>query len=98
MVRLLARDKHPDLARLQAPAAPDGAFVGGQDGGATKAVGRWGALDVNHSVDGGPEDLDSPELQELELALERPAAELSEAMFPTEERFSHFVEVAGSQR
>jgi hypothetical protein len=39
MIRLLAWGPHPDLARLQAPATPDGAFVRGQDGKAAEAAG-----------------------------------------------------------
>jgi hypothetical protein len=40
MIRFLARVEHADLARLQAPATPDGVFVRGQDGKAAKAAGR----------------------------------------------------------
>jgi hypothetical protein len=42
MIRFLARVEHSDLARLQAPATPDGDFVRGQDGKAAEAAGWIG--------------------------------------------------------
>jgi hypothetical protein len=98
MVRLLARVEHPDLARLQAPAAPDGVFVRGQDGKAAKAAGGRPTLDVNHPVDDDPEDLSPSQLEELKAAPERPAAELPETKAPPRERSGQLVEVTGAQR
>ena len=43
-------------------------------------------------------DLDPSELKELELALERPAAELPEAKFPPAESLGQLVGVTGAQR
>jgi hypothetical protein len=43
-------------------------------------------------------DLDASELKELELAPERPAADLPEAMIPAGKRCGQFVEVTGVQR
>jgi hypothetical protein len=57
MIRILAWVEHPDLARLQAPAMPNGVFVRGQDGKAAKAAGGRPAFGVNHPVDSCPEDL-----------------------------------------
>src|SRR5262249_13595472 len=81
-----------------APAPPDGARIRGQDGAEAKAA--WGGptLDVNHSVDGNPEDLNRSQLEELEVTLERPAAELPETEVPPGNPAGQFVEVPGSQR
>jgi hypothetical protein len=43
-------------------------------------------------------DLDSSELKDLEFALERPAADLSEAKFAATEPLGQFVGVTGPQR
>jgi hypothetical protein len=53
---------------------------------------------VNHPVDGNPEDLNPPQLEELELTLEGSAAELPETKVPPWERSGQFVEVTGAQR
>jgi hypothetical protein len=52
---------------------------------------------VNHAVDAKLKDLHPSQLQELELAPERPAAELPETKIPLRERLSQLVEVTGAQ-
>ena len=56
------------------------------------------ALGMKPAVAGYPHDLDASELKELELALERPATDLPEAMIPAVEPLGQFVEVTGAQR
>jgi hypothetical protein len=53
---------------------------------------------VNHPVEGSPEDLNPPQLEELELTPERPTAELPETKVPPGKRLGQFVEVTGAQR
>jgi hypothetical protein len=60
----------------QAPATPDGVFVRGQDWKAAKAVGGRPTVAVKPPICGNPEDLNAPQLKDLELTLERPAAKL----------------------
>jgi hypothetical protein len=98
MIRCLAWVEHSDLAHLQAPATPDGVFVGGQDGKAAEAAGERPTLDVNHAVDGNSEDLNPSQLEELELTPERPTAELPETKVPLGKRSRQFIELTGVQR
>jgi hypothetical protein len=96
--RLPDRVDGDDLARLAAPASPDGACIARQHGGDAKAAGREGALGLEPPVAGGAEDLGPSELEELEFAPERPAAELAEAQLPPAEPLGQLVGVTGSQR
>jgi hypothetical protein len=98
MIRVLARDEHPDLASLQAPAPPDGVFVSGQDGSAASGAGGRPTLDANHPVDSSPEDLNPLQLEELKATPERPVAKLPETKVPPGKRFGQFVEVTGPER
>jgi hypothetical protein len=98
VVRFLTRNERDDLARLAAPASPEGAFVFRQDGSEAKAAGGRGALCMKPAVAGYPHDLDPAELKFLEFASERPAADLPEAMIPAVEPLGQFVEVTGAQR
>src|SRR5262249_50146179 len=98
VVRFLIRNERDDLARLVAPASPEGAFVPRQDGSEPKAAGGRGALRMKPPVAGYPQDLDPSELKDLEFAPERPAADLPEAMIPAAEPLGQFVKVAGAQR
>src|SRR5262245_12485607 len=98
MIRIQARAAHPDLARLQAPATPDCVFVRGQDGKAAKAVGGRPSLEVKDPIGGNPEDLYPPQLKDLELTLERPAAELLATQVPAGQGVGQFVEVLGPER
>src|SRR5262249_34825902 len=98
LVALLTRIDGDELARPAARAAPEGAFVARQDGGEPEAAGRGGALGLNPPVAADPHDLDGPELEELEFAPERPAAELAEAQVPAGEGPGQLVEVTGRQR
>jgi hypothetical protein len=79
-------------------ATPDGVFVLGQDWKAAEAAGGRPTLGVNHAIDGNPEDLNPSQLEELDLAPERPAAELPETKIPLWERLSQLVEVTSTQR
>src|SRR5262249_53259127 len=85
VVAFLTRFDRDDLARLAAPASPDGVCVPRQDGGEPKAAGGKGALCLKPPAAGGVKDLDPFELKELEFAPERPAAELPAATFPPAE-------------
>jgi hypothetical protein len=98
MIHILARDEHPDLAHLQAPATLNGVFVRGLDRGAAKVAGGRPTLDVNAPVDGSPKDLNPSQLEELDLTPERPVAELPDTKVPPLEHFGQLVEVAGAHR
>src|SRR6516162_6517415 len=73
VVAFLTRIDRDDLARLAAPASPDGACVPRQHGSEAKAAGGKETLGMKPPVAGGANDLDSSELKELEFAPERPA-------------------------
>jgi hypothetical protein len=98
MIRIQARAAHPDLARLQAPATPDGVFVRGKDGTAAKAVGGRPTLEVKRPIGGNSEDLNPPQLKELELTLERPAPDPPATQVPAGQGVGQFVEVLGPER
>src|SRR5262249_42507640 len=76
VVAFLTRVDRDDLAGLAAPASPDGASVARQYGSEPEAAGGKGTQGLKPPVAGGVNDLDRSELQELEFAPERPAAEL----------------------
>jgi hypothetical protein len=97
MIHSQARAAHPDLARLQAPATPDGVFVRGQDGKAAKSVGGRPTLEVKPPVGGNPKDLNPPQLKDLELTLERPTAQLPATQVPAGQGVGQFVEITGPQ-
>src|SRR5262249_1447730 len=98
VVTLLTRIDRDDLARLAAPASPDGACVPRQYGSEPKAAGGKETLGLKPPVAGCVNDLDPSELKELEFAPERPAAELPEAKFPPAEPLGQLVGVTGPQR
>lgn len=98
MVHFPAWKEHVDVACLPPPASPPSAFGSGHNGNKHKAVRARRALNLNHSVDGGPEDLDSADLQELEFALEWSAPELPEVLLPPTKRLREFIKVMGAQR
>src|SRR5262249_49457172 len=98
VVAFLTRIDGDDLARLAAPAAPDGACVPRQYRSEAKAAGGKGTLGLKPPVAGGVKDLDRSELKELEFAPERPAGELPEAKLPPAEPRGQLVGVTGAQR
>jgi hypothetical protein len=53
---------------------------------------------VNHTVHAKLKDLNPSLLKEMEVTLERPAAELPKTKIPAGKRFGKFVEVIGAQR
>ena len=73
------------------------AFLG-STGANPKLPGGKGALGLESPVAGCAKDLGPSELKELELAPERPAAELPEAKFPAAEPCGQLVGVTGPQR
>src|SRR5262249_55824489 len=94
-IRFLARDEDPHLALLQSSATPDGACVRGQNRSAAIAAGGRPALDVNLPIDSNPENLNPLQLEELDLAAGRPAAQLPETKIPPAKRLRQFVDFAG---
>src|SRR5262249_984647 len=98
VVALLTRVDGDELARLAAPATPEGALVGRQDGSEPEAAGRGGARGMKRPGAGYREEVDRSEVKELEFAPERPAAELPEAKVPPAEPLGQLVEVTGPQR
>src|SRR5262249_42757694 len=98
VVAFLTRVERDELARLAAPASPEGAFVARQHGSEPKAAGGRGGLGMRPPGAGGPKDLNPLELKELEFAPERPAAELPEATIPAAEPLGQLVGVMGPER
>jgi hypothetical protein len=97
VVRCLVQVEHPNLAYLQAPAAPDSFFVWLEHGKTAKSAAGRATLDVHQPVDRKPEDLNPLQLKKLKATSERPAAELPKTKIPAGKDFGPVVEAKVSQ-